>query len=167
VLKLIPAQLPWWLGGPGLGLCVVALYGLANRRLGVSGVWLAAVVAPIERGRGGHGRGEHGRGERWPVEFLIALVAGAVAAGLLGSDTRLTSYPVLSGTVPAAVLLPLVTVAGLALGYGARWAGGCTSGHGIAGCPAGSPDSFAVTATFFGVAVAVAFGAQIVTGGAL
>jgi uncharacterized protein len=49
VLKLVPAQLPWWLAGPGMGLCVVALYGLANRRLGVSGAWLAAVVAPIER----------------------------------------------------------------------------------------------------------------------
>jgi uncharacterized protein len=162
VLKLIPAQLPWWLGGPGLGLCVLALYGLANRRLGVSGVWLAAVVAPIERGRG-----ERGRGERWQLEFLIALIAGTVAAGLLGSATRLTSYPVLSGTLPAAVLLPLVTAAGLALGYGARWAGGCTSGHGIAGCPTGSPDSLAATGTFFGIAVAVAFGAQIVTGGAL
>lgn len=34
VLRLLPAQLPWWLAGLGMGLCVVALYGLANRRLG-------------------------------------------------------------------------------------------------------------------------------------
>jgi hypothetical protein len=68
LLKLIPAQLPWWLGGPGLGLCVLALYGLANRRLGVSGAWLAAVVAPIEGWRGEH----------WRVEFLIALTTGAL-----------------------------------------------------------------------------------------
>ena len=65
-----------------MGLCVVALYGLANRRLGVSGAWPAAVVAPIERWRG----------ERWRVEFLAALVAGALIAGLLGSATRLTGY---------------------------------------------------------------------------
>jgi uncharacterized membrane protein YedE/YeeE len=115
------------------------------------------VVAPIESGRGEH----------WRVEFLIALITGALIAGLLGSATRLTSYPVLSHTVPAAVLLPLVTVAGLALGYGARWAGGCSSGHGIAGCPTGSPDSLAATGTFFCVAVAVAFAAKIVSGGAL
>jgi hypothetical protein len=74
VLKLLPAQLPWWLGGPGMGLCVVALYGLANRRLVVSGAWLAAVVAPIEGWRGEH----------WRVEFLIALVTGALTAGLIG-----------------------------------------------------------------------------------
>ena len=157
MLTLIPAQLPWWLGGPGLGLCVLALYWLANRRLVVSGAWLAAVVAPIEGWRGEH----------WRVEFLIALITGALTAGLLGSATQLTSYPVLSHALPAAVLLPLVTVAGLALGYGARWADGCSSGHGIAGCPTGSPDSLAATGTFFCVAVAVAFVTKIVSGGAL
>ncbi len=177
MLKLLPAQLPWWLGGPGMGLCVVALYGLANRRLAVSGAWLAAVVAPIERWHGEHRHGEYRHagyrpgerqtGERWQAEFLVALLAGALAAGLLGSATRLTSYPVLSHSLPAAVLLPLVTVAGLALGYGARWAGGCTCGHGLAGCSTGSPDSLAATGTFFGVAVAVTFAAQALPGGAL
>jgi uncharacterized membrane protein YedE/YeeE len=157
VLKVLPALLPWWLAGPGMGLCVVALYGLANRRLGVSGAWLAAAVAPIERWRG----------ERWRVEFLAALVAGALAAGLLGWATRLTGYPVLSATVPAGVLVPLLAGGGVALGYGARWAGGCTSGHGLSGCSAGSRDSLAATATFFAVAVAVTFAAQALSGGVL
>jgi uncharacterized protein len=157
VLNLLPAQLPWWLAGPGLGLCVAALYGLANRRLGVSGGWLAAVVAPIEGWRG----------ERWRVEFLVAMIGGALAVGVLGSADRLTGYPVLSKTVPAAALLPLLAAGGLALGYGARQAGGCTSGHGLSGCAAGSPDSLAVTATFFAVAVAVTFAAHALTGGAL
>jgi uncharacterized protein len=157
VLKVLPALLPWWVAGPGLGLCVAALYGLANRRLGVSGAWLAAVVAPIEGWRG----------ERWRAEFLAALIGGALVAGLLGSATRLTGYPVLSRTVPAVVLLPVLAAGGLALGYGARCAGGCTSGHGLSGCAAGSPDSLAATAIFFAVAVAVTFAAHALTGGAL
>jgi hypothetical protein len=157
VLKLLPALLPWWLAGPGLGLCVAALYGLANRRVGVSGAWLAAVVAPIEGWRG----------ERWRAEFLAAMTGGALAAGVLGSATRLTGYPVLSRTMPAAVLLPVLAAGGLALGYGARWAEGCTSGHGLSGCAAGSPDSLAATAIFFAAAVAVTFAAQALTGGAL
>jgi hypothetical protein len=37
----------------------------------VSGAWLAAVVAPIEGWRGEH----------WRVEFLIALITGALTAG--------------------------------------------------------------------------------------
>jgi uncharacterized membrane protein YedE/YeeE len=152
VLKLLPALLPWWLAGPGLGLCVAALYALANRRLGVSGAWLAAVVAPIER---------------WRAEFLAAMTGGALAAGVLGSATRLTGYPVLSRTVPAVALLPVLAAGGLALGYGARCAGGCTSGHGLSGCAAGSPDSLATTAIFFAAAVAVTFAAHALTGGAL
>ena len=108
MLKLLPALLPWWLAGPGLGLCVAALYGLANRRLGVSGAWLAAVVAPIEGWRG----------ERWRAEFLAAMTGGALAAGVLGSATRLTGYPVLSRTVPAVALLPVLAAGGRALGYG-------------------------------------------------
>jgi len=157
VLKLLPALLPWWMAGPGLGLCVAALYGLANRRLGVSGAWLAAVVAPIEGWRG----------ERWRAEFLAGMIGGALIAGVLGSADRLTGYPVLSRTVPAVVLFPLLAAGGLALGYGARWAEGCTSGHGLSGCAAGSPDSLAATVIFFAVAVAVTFAAHTLTGGAL
>jgi uncharacterized membrane protein YedE/YeeE len=157
VLKLLPAQLPWWLAGPGMGLCVIGLYALANRRLGVSGAWLATVVAPAERRRP----------DRWRAELLAALIAGAAAESLLGSATRLTGYPVLSAAFPATVLLPLLAGGGLALGYGARWAGGCTSGHGLSGCAAGSPDSLAATATFFAVAVTVTSAVQALSGGAL
>ena len=157
MLRLLPALLPWWLAGPGLGLCVAALYGLANRRLGVSGAWLAAVVAPIEGWRA----------ERWRMEFLAAMTGGALTASMLGSATRLTGYPVLSTALPAGVLLLLLPGGGLALGYGARWAEGCTSGHGLSGCAAGSPDSLAATGTFFAVAVAVTFAAHAVSGGAL
>jgi uncharacterized protein len=74
---------------------------------------------------------------------------------------------VLSRTVPAVVLFPLLAAGGLALGYGARWAEGCTSGHGLSGCAAVSPDSLSATAIFFAVAVAVTFAAHAVTGGAL
>ncbi|HEY6315865.1 MAG TPA: YeeE/YedE thiosulfate transporter family protein [Streptosporangiaceae bacterium] len=157
VLDLLPAQLPWWLAGPGLGLCVAGLYGLANRRLGVSGALLAALVAPVEGWRAA----------RWRVEFLAAVIVGALVAGLLGSATRLTGYPVLSTALPAAALIPLLAGGGLALGYGARRAEGCTSGHGLSGCAAGSPDSLAATATFFAAAVAVTFAAHALTGGAL
>ena len=47
MLGWIGGQLPWWITGPGVGLCVVALYGLINARLGVSGAWLAT-LAPAE-----------------------------------------------------------------------------------------------------------------------
>jgi uncharacterized protein len=157
MLGVLPAQLPWWVTGPGVGLCVVALYGLANLRLGVSGAWLAATVAPMERWRG----------ERWRVVFLVGLIAGALLAALLGPAVSVHGYGQLSAVLSPVALVPELLVAGVALGYGSRWAGGCTSGHGLAGCPAGSPDSWAATVTFFAVAVAVTLGLHALTGGAL
>jgi uncharacterized membrane protein YedE/YeeE len=65
------------------------------------------------------------------------------------------------------LLVPLLLLVGLAMGYGARWAGGCTSGHGISGCSAGSPESLVATGTFFGVAVAVTLVVHALTGGAV
>jgi uncharacterized membrane protein YedE/YeeE len=48
-------------------------------------------------------------------------------------------------------------VAGALIGFGAKTAGGCTSGNGLGGCSAGSTSSFAATATFMGTAIAVSF----------
>jgi xanthine/uracil permease len=156
VLGLLDGQLPWWVAGPAVGLCVVALYGLMNARLGVSGAWLAT-IAPMEGWRP----------EPWRKSFLAALVAGAVLAAVLGPPVSVHGYGRLSDLLPPVLLVPVLLFAGLALGYGSRWAGGCTSGHGLSGCAAGSPDSIVMTATFFTVAVAVTLGLNALTGGRL
>ena len=155
-MHLLPAQLPWWVAGPGVGLCVVALYGLINARLGVSGAWLAT-LAPLERWRP----------EPWRRGFLLALVAGSALAAVLGPPVRLHGYGRLSDVLPPELLIPVLLLVGLALGYGSRLAGGCTSGHGMSGCAAGSPDSFATTATFFTVAVVITLALHALTGGRL
>lgn len=154
---LLPHQLPWWVAGPGVGLCVVAMYGLFNVKLGVSGGWLQMLFLA---------RGEPVT-ERWRIWFNGGLVGGAVLAAVLGTGWGVHGYGELSGVLAPAVLVPVLVVVGLAMGYGARWAGGCTSGHGISGCSAGSPESLAATATFFSVAVAVTLAVHTLTGGLL
>jgi uncharacterized membrane protein YedE/YeeE len=47
--------------------------------------------------------------------------------------------------------------AGVLIGFGAKTAGGCTSGNGLGGCSTGSPAGFAATGTFMGVAIAGTF----------
>lgn len=153
---LISAQLPWWVTGPGVGLCVVALYALINARLGVSGAWLAT-LAPVEGWRP----------EPWRRVFLLALAAGALLGALLGPPIAVHGYGRLSEVLPPALLVPVLLLVGLALGYGSRWAGGCTSGHGMSGCAAASPDSLATTATFFSVAVLSTLVLHAITGGRL
>jgi uncharacterized membrane protein YedE/YeeE len=156
VLHVLPAQLPWWVAGPGIGLCVVALYALANVKLGVSGGWLQLVLLAERRILT----------EPWRLWFTGALVGGAFLAALLGAG-RVTGYGALSRHLSAPVLTLLLVVVGVLIGYGARWAGGCTSGHGISGCSAGSPESFAATATFFAVAIVVTFVVHALSGGAV
>lgn len=80
--------------------------------------------------------------------FLGGLVVGAAAYAVLSTDVGVHGYGALSDLLPVAVLLLVLLLAGLAIGYGARWAGGCTSGHGISGCSVGSPGSLATTAVF-------------------
>ena len=62
---------------------------------------------------------------------------------------------ILVGSRPVAQAALLLS-AGVAIGFGARLAGGCTSGHGITGMSLGSRASVVATMTFFGTAVAVA-----------
>jgi len=156
MLGVLSGQLPWWVAGPAVGLCVVALYGLINARLGVSGAWLAT-LAPAEGWRP----------EPWRRTFLLALVGGSVVAAVLGPPITLHGYGNLSQVLPPVALIPVLLLVGAALGYGSRWAGGCTSGHGMSGCAAASPDSVATTASFFTVAVVVTLLLNVLTGGRL
>lgn len=152
--NVIPDQLPWWLAGPGIGLCVVALYALANLKLGVSGGWLQLLLV-IER---------RPVTEPWRLWFTGGLVGGAVLAAMLGTG-RTQGYGRLSEALGLPALLAVLLLVGLLIGYGARWAGGCTSGHGISGCSAGSPESIVATATFFSVAIVVTFVLHRLSGG--
>ena len=155
-MQVIPEQLPWWVAGPGIGMCVVALYALANVKLGVSGGWLQLLHAVSRRPVT----------EPWRLWFVAGLVLGSAAASALGTR-HVRGYGALSEVLSPAALVMVLLVVGVLIGYGARWAGGCTSGHGISGCSAGSPESIVTTATFFGVAIAVTFLIHLATGGVL
>ena len=156
MVEVIPDQLPWWVAGPGVGMCVVAMYAFANARLGVSGGWLQ-LLRVVQR---------RPMTEPWRLWFVGGLVLGALLAAGVGAGS-VDGYGPLSEVLPGPLLVAVLLGSGLLIGYGARWAGGCTSGHGISGCSAGSPDSFAATATFFSVAIAVTFAVHVVTGGAV
>ena len=68
-------QLAWYIGGPVLGLCVVALRWLLNERLGATRAWADAIALRF---------GVHG----W---LLIGLIVGGVVFGLAGSSPNSAS----------------------------------------------------------------------------
>ena len=147
---MLHQQLPWYIGGPILGLCVVAIRLLLNERMGITG----AFTEVVER-VGGRSLSFDWRG--W---LLIGLVAGGAVFALAAGGPDFHGYGWLTDTFHGAgrVMIPLLLViAGVLIGFGARSAGGCTSGNGLSGTAMTSPAALAATATFFGTAIAVSF----------
>lgn len=143
-------QLAWYIAGPALGLCVVAVRALFNARLGVTGGF-SELIAKLGGGsfsfdwRGWFAIGLFAAGT------LFALIAGGASFGGYGWLTDAFSG---SGEV---LIAPILLGAGVAIGYGAKLAGGCTSGNGLSGTSLFSPAALAATATFFAIAIVVSF----------
>ncbi len=147
-MQFFATQCPWWLAGLILGAIVTGLQWTANLPLGATGAFVATAdfaAAPA-------------KGPSWRVFLFIGVIGGALLHTLItsgfhttwsngGMDARFASLPLRAG-----VLLG----AGLLMGYGARTAGGCTSGHGICGMARGSTGSLVSTMVFMAVAVAAA-----------
>ena len=72
----------------------------------------------------------------WQWMLVVGVVIGAFISAVISGDFQMKWVPPLwSATFgPAALPRILVSLAGgVFLGFGSRWAGGCTSGHGISG----------------------------------
>ena len=157
-MELLPDRLHWLIAGPALGLLVVAFYALGNKHLGVSRGYLA-VITWLRQPRSA---------EMWRVWIIVGLIFGALLAAFLqGGPSTGLAYGAAGVFLPLAVLIPLLFLAGLLMGYGALWAGGCTSGHGLTGTSARSPAAFIATISFMATAIAVTFVIHGLTGGDL
>ena len=147
---MLHQQLPWYIGGPVLGLCVVAIRLLLNERMGITGAF-AEVVERV---------GRRSLSFDWRGWLLIGLVVGGALFALVAGGPDFHGYSWLTDTFHGTgqvLIALLLVVAGVLIGFGARSAGGCTSGNGLSGSAMASPASFAATATFFGTAIAVSF----------
>ena len=143
-------QLPWYVGGPVLGLCVIALRLVLNGRLGVTGAYTDVIDNARRRSLALDWRG-------W---FLVGLVVGGAAFALIAGGPDFHGYGWLTETFHGSgqiVIAVLLLAAGVLIGYGSKTAGGCTSGNGLSGTSMLSPASLVATATFFGTAIAVSF----------
>jgi uncharacterized membrane protein YedE/YeeE len=72
----------------------------------------------------------------WQWMLVVGMIVGALISALLSGDFRWQWVPPQWAAAFGANALVRVLVAllgGVLLGFGARWAGGCTSGHGISG----------------------------------
>lgn len=160
MFDVLPERLPWFIGGPILGLLIVGLFALANQPLGASGAYVQ--TSSLLRRRDGV--------VVWRVFYFAGMfIGGFLVTRVLRSDSEgiRSGYDALREAFPLWATIPMVLVGATLLGYGAAVAGGCTSGHGMCGTAQRSPASMAVTATFMITAIGTTFVLHLLTGGAL
>jgi uncharacterized protein len=140
----LESTLPWWIAGPVLGLVIVSLLALANKRFGVLGGVTDLVQGSAE-----------GRGLRsWRTLLVAGIVLGSLAYTLLtGAPETGTAYSWLDAHLSLTGETAVLFGAGLAIGVGSRTAGGCTSGHGLTGSALASPASIVSMMTIMATAV--------------
>ena len=129
-------------GGLIIGLAAAVLVLGTGRIAGISGIVGGLLLRP--------------RGDMdWRIAFLIGLMGAPVVAALLG-------HPV----VPEiAAGWGEVLAAGFLVGIGTRYAGGCTSGHGVCGLSRGSVRSLVATLSFVTAGIVTVFVVRHVFGG--
>ncbi len=143
-------QLAWWIAGPAMAACVLACRVLFNGRLGVTGGF-SEIISKTGRGS---------LAFDWRGCFVVGVLLAGVLYVALRGGRAFEGYGWLTDTFHGAgqiAIGAILLVAGVAIGYGAKRAGGCTSGNGLSGTSMLSPASLAATATFFGTAIAVSF----------
>ena len=154
MLQLLRGPWPWWVAGPLIGLMVPALLLLGNKTLGISST-LRHLCAAVLPARIPYFKYDWKK-ETWNLIFVCGILLGAgVAATALGNPNNMVIHPKLVTDLaaynihPAKALAPveifswsqlftarsflMIVVGGFLVGFGTRYAGGCTSGHSIMG----------------------------------
>lgn len=168
--QLFTHPLHWSIAGPLIGLVVPALLLLGNKSFGVSSNFrhLCAAVWPDRNEYFSH---DWKRLGGWNLAFLSGIFAGAILAWQLAPPLEVAISPDtaaalhrlgltdLTGLAPHEVfawssLFTLkgfvsVVVGGFLVGFGTAYAGGCTSGHAIAGLADLQPASLVAVCGFF------------------
>jgi hypothetical protein len=149
-------QLAWYVAGPILGLCVVACRVLFNGRLGVTGGFSEILTRVSRRSLAFDWRG-------W---FALGIVAGGALFLLVNGSRGWSGHGWMTRSLTGDaefLIAPLLVVCGIAIGYGAKTSGGCTSGNGLSGTSMLSGAALTATATFFATAIAITFALEAVT----
>ena len=155
MFQFISQPWPWYVAGPLIGLTVPTLLILGNRAFGISSslrhICAACMPANLDFFT------YDWRKEAWNLWFVGGILVGGFVGGvLLTNPHAMTIAPATvqalqtlgirdftSGLLPADLFnwSNLLTMKGLIffvfggflVGFGTRWAGGCTSGHAIMG----------------------------------
>ena len=160
---------PWYVAGPIIGLSVPTLLLLGNKKLGVSStlrqICAACYPANIPFLK------YDWKKDSWNLFFVSGILIGGFIGGVLFANPEqvalstntvelLRTYGIndLTGVLPAEIFswdaltslrgFLMMVAGGFMVGFGTRYARGCTSGHGILGLSALQWPSLLATVSF-------------------
>lgn len=171
MVELLTRPWPWYVAGPVIGTFPVILLLVGNRLFGVSSNLRHMCAAVLPRRIGYLDYDWRGSG-LWNLTFALGILIGGFLAGVVlanpepiaisgrtVADLQALGVRDFSGLVPNDLLgwggafsargLVLLVGGGFLIGFGTAYAGGCTSGHGIAGLASLQLPSLLATASFF------------------
>ncbi len=169
-MDLLTQPWPWYVAGPLIGLMVPLLLLLGNKKFGVSSalrqVCAACVPAKVPFLQ------YDWKADTWNLYFVLGIALGGFLAATfmpnqmdlaISENTKAAlqaqGITDLSGLVPVQLFsweslgtlngLLLMVLGGFLVGFGSRYAGGCTSGHAIMGLSTLQPASLVAMLSFF------------------
>ena len=170
-MDIILQAWPWYVAGPLIALSMYLMYYF-GKKFGVSSN-LETVCAMGGAGRFVDFFKFDWRKNKWNLVFVVGLIAGGfISDQWLTPDQTIALNPEtvedlsdMGFADAGATYLPdeiysiktmltfkgffILLVAGALVGFGSRYAGGCTSGHGIVGLSSLSKESFIAVGGFF------------------
>ena len=154
-MEMLTGTWPWYVAGPLIGLLVPLLLLIGGKQFGVSSN-LRHMCAATLPGSLDYFKYDWKKEGAWNLALMTGFVAGGFLAvtlfpmeGQIGisaatkADLRTLGITHFSGLVPPEIFswnglltgpgLLMIVGGGFLVGFGARYAGGCTSGHAISG----------------------------------
>ena len=183
MLDFLSPPWPWYVAGPLIGLTVPFLLLLGGKVFGISSNLrhLCAATPLPDRAKPAFLRYDWKGAGLWNLVFIAGVALGGfLAVVLVGmpdagqhvseatrSDLAALGIQDFSGLVPADLFtwsaltspagLIVIVAGGFLVGFGARWAGGCTSGHAISGLADFQLPSLVAVLGFFAGGLLVTF----------
>lgn len=146
---------PWWVSGILIGLTVPLLYMLAGKAFGISTSLQEAGAMCAPNSKLKYLSEFDRKANFWTLVFVLGIAIGAMIATYFLSDDPQALLPESFQSVDGAAKL---LIGGFLIGFGTRYAGGCTSGHSITGISNLNWPSLVATIFFFAGGLAVTWG---------
>lgn len=138
---------PWYVSGPLVGLTVPLLFVLTGKSFGISSSLRHIGAACAPRTKLPYLSQDYNwRDHIWNLIFVAGVILGGFIGNFWLSSEPATFLPQVYGSMSGVVIL---FVGGVLIGFGTRYAGGCTSGHTITGISTLQWPSLVATLFFF------------------